>query len=1145
MPRINEWLTADTLSGTSGVTVVKITAATQSQMEERTASFTVRGRNETVRVTAVQEAPVLDFSVSPSTVTLPWTGGSQTVSVYSTLPWTSEPGKEWLGLSPASGNPGTTEVAVTADAQTISLARSGVIDFYVFGEKVGSLTAVQEEGDETGNVLMYTSSDGQIIIPEGLEEMGTVVGHTYEDGIGAIYFAEPVTRIPASAYSGNDRLTGIWLPQTVTEIGEDAFRGCTNLRYLSVKGIVEYGGDTCFKDTDIAEIHAESLSQWVQCGGGTGMDAFPMREDTLLFIGDSPFGKEFTAPAGITAIGNGAFYMYPLDSIDIPDAFSGEVGEYAFCGTGSKDTYVGSGVSGVGTNAFTGCEGYFEISCNSNYGFGQCPGVTELTLNSGLGWNLRNNFTAPVTINYNGGQWDGTFSGFTSVETININAPDTEVYREAFRNCPALSAVTGWDNVRRLGSQAFSGCTSLSTPVVLSDCTMDNGSQFAGSAIKSFEISGSGSNVSDNCCDGCLHLEKIRIAEAGIGTESFANCPVLSEVRYESPAGIGSNTYAGSDSIDNVYTDSLDWWLGTDWQTETTNPLWGGAALWENDRLITDIAPVYGSARKMYVMVGCSSVTGASFTHTVGNYVSNSFHGYFRNSALKRLMVTAAVDSPGLGVDFLFSGDMLSGCRHMETIVLNTPSRYHAVTVNVNGNYLRCESFTNIREGGTLLWSHGAEIDKSVSGDTVQNNLTYYRWNGYPMGYIEAAASGGTYTCELPFTLPDGLLSYPEWMSASALTSDTGITFTVDVQPYGGTVERTATIYYGGVGAVQVVQVAVDFTNPENPNEIWYMTNNGESAATVPHHSLANRLISNTYADGLGILTFEFPVTSTPKALFSGATNVTDVALPSTTEVVDEWFCFDCGNLERIIFGGNEKYIGYEAFGNCDSLVDIELPDSLVYIDTCAVIIRSRSGGPTGVTFGPDIQYIGKTAFGCGNVKSITFKGSIPPYMEEDAFADVYTFGNIYAPSGSDYTSALEDTGMLIVDEPNLVPGWYIDYSLEASEPQFSFNSVRTFGQPRTMPCTPQGGTYDTFSALEYTPAGASADDTQTSGIPVNTRYHIVRPGTTENPWVRVRYQQDSDTVNTGDTAVSLNVTVSNPDVEGKSEFTVRIDPCE
>lgn len=1143
MPKINEWLTADTLSGTSGVTVVRITAATQSQMEERTASFTVRGRNETVRVTAVQEAPVLDFSVSPSTVTLPWTGGSQTVSVYSTLPWTAGAGKDWLGLSPASGNPGTTEVAVTADAQTISLARSGVIDFYVFGEKVGSLTAVQEEGAETGNVLMYTSSDGQIIIPEGIEEMGTVVGHSYEDGIGSIYFAEPVTKIPASAYYGNDRLTGIWLPSTVTEIGNRAFSTCENLKYMSIKGTVVYGGNDCFKDTDIAELHVESLEQWLQCGGGSGMNAFPMREGTVLYVGESPLTGGLTVPTGITKVGNGALYSYPLDSITIPDTFSGAVGEYAFCGTGSRHTYVGSGVSGVGTDSFTGCEGYFEISCNSDYGFGQCPGVTELTLNSGLGWNLRNNFTAPVTINYNGGQWDGTFSGFTSVETLNINAPDTEVYSSAFRNCPALSAVTGWENVRKLGSASFSGCSSLAVAVSLSDCTMNNGSQFAGSAIKSFEISGSGSNVSDSCCDGCLHLEKIRIAGAGIGSESFANCPVLSEVRYESISSIGYDTYAGSDSIDNVYTDSLDWWLDTDWQRETTNPLWGGAALWENDELITDISPVYSNKVKRFVMVGCSSVTGASFTVSEGIYRTDMFAGYFHNSALKRLMVTAAVNYPLYAVDFVFSSAMLSGCRHMETIVLNTPSRYSAASVRLSTGGLRAEAFTNIREGGTLLWSQGAEVDEDITGSTVQNNLTYYKWNGYSLGYIEAAASGGTYTCEVPFTLPDGQLSYPEWMSTSALTSDTGITFTVDVQPYDGTVERTATIYYGGVGAVQVVQVAVDFTNPTNPNEIWYMTNNGESAATTPHHSLANRLVSNTYQDGLGILTFEFPVTSTPKGLFSGATNVTDVALPSTTEVVDEWFCFDCQSLERIIFGGNEKYIGYEAFGNCDSLSDFELPESLVYIDTCAIIIRDDETGPTGLTFGPDIQYIGKTAVACNNVRDITFKGSEPPMMTGNIL-DIYAYGNIHAPSGSDY-SVLEDHGFILTDTPNLIPGYYIYYEGEAEEPAFVYDGVRTFGQPRTMPCTPQGGTYDAFSALEYTPSGASVDDTVTSGIPVNTRYHIVRPGTTDNPWVSVRYQQDSDTVNTGDTAVNLNVTVSNPDVTGKSEFTVRIDPCE
>ena len=764
MPKINEWLTADTLSGTSGVTVVRITAATQSQMEERTASFTVRGRNETVRVTAVQEAPVLDFSVSPSTVTLPWTGGSQTVLVYSTLPWTAGAGKEWLGLSPASGNPGTTEVTVTADAQTISLARSGVIDFYVFGEKVGSLTAVQEEGDVTGNVLMYTSSDGQIIVPEGIEEMGTVVGHSYEDGIGAIYFAEPVTKIPASAYSGNDRLTGIWLPSTVTEIGDHAFDTCENLKYMSIKGTVVYGYDS-FGDTNIEELHVESLSQWLQCYCGdyspypyteeACIGFFPMREGTVLYVGDVPMGKNLTVPADIDRVGHGALYSYPLDSIYIPDEFSGGIDSYAFCNTHSKDTYIGSGVTYIGerisaafeTSAFTGCEGKFEFAadCITYLYIGPCPKVTELStyLTLKLG---NDTFPGVITLNIKGnGKCVGpnfSFEGHSSVETINILGDGIELYRNTFKDCKALSAVNDWSKFAEIGDNAFSGCTSLNVDVELTECTLGVFA-FADTAIKSFTYSSG--TVNHYACTRCPYLESIDISDALIRSNAFEGCPTLSEVRFTNISEVHTDAFKGSDNIDNVYTDSLEWWLHHSWRTPETNPLHGGAALWESGTMVTDISPVYDanfwtsfSEYCQNALAGCSSVTGATITYTIPNVlnapVGDGFEGYFQGSAIRKLILKAPSRHVLHEQDLIISSGFLKNCRDIEVIILATPSRFTAEE----------GAFTGIRSGGKLLVTAGAETDDNISGAATDGSLAAYGWSISPTLYRELPPSGGT-----------------------------------------------------------------------------------------------------------------------------------------------------------------------------------------------------------------------------------------------------------------------------------------------------------------------------------------------------------------------------------------------------------------
>ncbi|MBQ5648141.1 MAG: leucine-rich repeat protein, partial [Alistipes sp.] len=68
-------------------------------------------------------------------------------------------------------------------------------------------------------------------------------------------------------------------------------------------------------------------------------------------------------------------------------------------------------------------------------------------------------------------------------------------------------------------------------------------------------------------------------------------------------------------------------------------------------------------------------------------------------------------------------------------------------------------------------------------------------------------------------------------------------------------------------------------------------------------------LISNTYADGQGVMVFDKPITEIGWVAFKG-----------------------CSSLKSITIGNSVTSIGYEAFSGCTSLKSITIPDSVTSI---------------------------------------------------------------------------------------------------------------------------------------------------------------------------------------------------------------------
>lgn len=154
---IPDWITVSQVSGASGTTIVTFTAATNDTQSARTATLTVRGVNSGIEKTiTINQVGVLYMNVTPSTLSVPDSGGTFTITVDTNAEeWDALTIPNWLTLSPTGGTSGQTTVTATVTSNTGS-TRTGRIDFVELQGRVRGTVDVSQSGSSTGYELVIT-----------------------------------------------------------------------------------------------------------------------------------------------------------------------------------------------------------------------------------------------------------------------------------------------------------------------------------------------------------------------------------------------------------------------------------------------------------------------------------------------------------------------------------------------------------------------------------------------------------------------------------------------------------------------------------------------------------------------------------------------------------------------------------------------------------------------------------------------------------------------------------------------------------------------------------------------------------------------------------------------------------------------------
>ena len=138
-------------------------------------------------------------------------------------------------------------------------------------------------------------------------------------------------------------------------------------------------------------------------------------------------------------------------------------------------------------------------------------------------------------------------------------------------------------------------------------------------------------------------------------------------------------------------------------------------------------------------------------------------------------------------------------------------------------------------------------------------------------------------------------------------------------------------------------------------------------------------ITNNTYDKGLGIYTFDGPVTSIGLMAFDSCFRLNSIILPKSVKSIETAAFYGCTSLTSITIPNSVTSIGIEVFYCCFSLTSITIPNSVTSIGERAFL---GCDSLTSVTIGNSIKFIGDAAFqDCFALKSITCKATTPPTL--------------------------------------------------------------------------------------------------------------------------------------------------------------------
>ncbi len=790
----------------------------------------------------------------------------------------------------------------------------------------------------------YSSQDGVVFNKDMTKLL------LYPSTLEAEMYTVPagVTEIGDSAFNGNTNLKTIVLPAGLTKIGALAFNGCSNLSNVAFPSSLEMIGERAFGScSKLGDVTFEN--------GGTGL--LVIEEYAFQYSGIT--SVEF--PSTLSTIGSSAFYnCSKLESATFAD---------------------GCKLNSLGNSAFNSCSSLKTVNFQEgltavgNEAFANCSALTTVTFSEGL---LE--------------MGEEAFANCSSLERVSLSASLMTMGMNVFAECSSLKSVAFAPGAQLafIPQGTFYNCTSLERFTIpasveyIEDCLYDSDysrpesghyGAFQGcSNLKAvtFEEGGKCKNIGNYAFYGCAKLEAFTIPNSvsHLGISAFQNCESLTEIVIPSTATIyGANLFNGCRSLERVVLNEKATALSKGMFENCTSlkhldipasVTSFGDSLLDGTGIETFVVPEYVTVLPDYFFARCKSlveVTLPSGLKSIGRYA------FVECTALKTIDIPDNVT--------LIKDSAFSECSALASIKL--PANLETIEESA---FELCTSLTSITIPAKVKLIERRAFSDCIKLVEVYNNseleiVAGSSDHGYVAYYAEAVLKAGDES--VITTTDDGFVLFISGTDVKVLS------------------------YNGN---------ATDLVLPANATAIfeYAFANSNIKSVTIPASitTISNYAFSN--CANLQTVVIQGEVDTIGVGAFENCVKLTSINIPDSVATIDDDAFYGCSALVNITLPVNLTTLGANAFRDCTSLESIVIPNGITDLDGT---FRGCTNLRT-VTLPTALSYLDEAFVGCTLLEAFA--------MDEDGTSYKVVDGVLFSADGTELLAVpAMKTGTFIV----------------------------------------------------------------------------------------------------------------------------------
>ena len=704
---------------------------------------------------------------------------------------------------------------------------------------------------------------------------------------------DTVTAIGDEAFKNNTSMVSVSIPDSVKSIGDSAFYGCTSLLGVVIPDSVEKTGRCAFQKC------SKLASAYLPVN-----EKFTMIRQWMFYSCTSL--KKIVIPDNVTDIEGNAFAeCTELSSVTLSKNLK-TMGWQVF-GNDNKlneieipksleECRYSVNSAGIDGGAFDNCanlktvtfeEGTTEIAEGL---FAGCTGIEQIRI--------------PDTVTV---IESGAFGGCINLKEITVPDNVTEIQRSAFEYCSSLKTAKLSENLKSIGIWAFGDCNVLKSIKIPDSVTDIDGNAFAeckelSDVILSKNLKTMGWQVFGN--DNKLteieipkSLEECRysVNSAGIDGGAFDNCANLKTVTFEEgTTEIAEGLFAGCTGIEQIRI--------PDTVTVIESGAFGGCINLKEITVPDNVTEIQRSAFEY-----CSSLKTAKLSE---NLKSIGIWAFGDCNVLKSIKIPDSVTD--------IDGNAFAECKELSDVILSKNLKTMGWQVFGNDNKL-----TEI------------EIPKSLEECRYSVNSA-----GIDGGAFDNCANLKTVTFEEGTTeIAEGLFAGCTGIEQIRIPDTVTV---IESGAFGGCINLKEITVPDNVTEIQ--RSAFEYCSSlktaklsENLKSIgMYSFNNCTSLTEVYLSDILKEIPSNTFSGCKKLTTINFPSTLTTigNSAFSGCESLPEAILPSGVEKIESNAFKNCKAMKKAVVPDTVSSIGSSAFYGCETLTDITLGSKLKKIES-------------------------------------------------------------------------------------------------------------------------------------------------------------------------------------------------------------------